>query len=41
MSSLSAEEDEIINILSGTLSTVPATSANIVTKFNEYIEVNT
>jgi hypothetical protein len=41
MSSLSAEEDAIINILSGTLSTVPATSANIVTKFNEYIEVNT
>lgn len=41
MSSLSAEEDVIINILSGTLSTVPASSANILTEFNEYIEVNT
>lgn len=41
MSSLSAEEDAIINILSGTLSTVPASSANILTEFNEYIEVNT
>jgi hypothetical protein len=41
MASLSTEEDQIINILSGTLSTVPTTTANIVTRFGEYIEVTT
>lgn len=38
---LSAEEDKITTILSGTLSTMPPTAANILTKFGEYIEVTT
>jgi hypothetical protein len=41
LSSLSAAEDDITNILSGTLSTIPATTANILTEFGEFIEVTT
>lgn len=41
IASLSAIEDEITTILSGTLSTMPPTTANITTDFAEYIEVTT